>query len=153
MSEKNLIAEASRIVSDAFIGILTTVDADGVPHSRWMGTSMGVEGVGRLYCLSGAKARKIDQIHRNPNVTWVFTTRDYRDVVTLYGQAVVLDSPIVAQHVWDRLTACTKPYVMSTFADDDDAEMTTIETVITRGEVISPRMKIHKPEVFEVPAH
>jgi general stress protein 26 len=137
-------AEAIRIVNQAFVGLLTTTDAQGVPHSRWMGSATAMDGLSHLYTLTSRDSRKLAQLQHNPNVCWVFTAAGHADVVTLYGQARILTSPLAVQGVWDRLMDCARVWCLSPMAADDELEVVTIETVVQRIELVSPRLRVFK---------
>ncbi|MCC7147020.1 MAG: pyridoxamine 5'-phosphate oxidase family protein [Phycisphaeraceae bacterium] len=144
-NDRELLVEAMRIVNHAFLGMLTTVGADGLPRARWMGASSVTGGLTEIYTLTGSKTRKVEEIRRNPHVCWVFSASDYNGIVTLFGQAEVLTAPTVAQSVWDRLVECARTYCMSALSNEDNLELVTIRTAVEKIEFISPRMKILTP--------
>ena len=95
-----ILAQAVEVVHNARIGLLTTVDADGCPHARWMGIGALVEGVRVLYTISRADARKVGHLEAHPEVCWVFSEPGYRRVATLHGRAYPDHSPILRQKVY-----------------------------------------------------
>ena len=104
----------------------------------------------RRCAFSGKHARKIQQLQTNPNVCWVFTNAHFADVVTLYGQARVIDSPIVSQHVFDRLMDTARTYVMGALADESNLEFVALETLVQKVEYYSPRQKLYQPQVVDL---
>lgn len=150
ISEQDMLAKAVRLVNETFVGMLSTVDSEGRPHSRWMGSAMSVNGVRSLFTLTGKGTRKVQQIQRNPAVAWVFSAEDFSDVVTLRGQAVVHEAPMVAQQVWDRLIDCTRTYVMGALSNEEQLEFVAIETMIDEVEILSPAQKIYQPHIIKV---
>lgn len=151
LSREQILNDAVHIINQSFLGMFTTVDGCGMPHSRWMGSAVMADGLTRIYTLSGKDARKLDHLDRNPQVCWVFSTAGYGDIVNLYGQAKMLTAPIVAQSIWDRLVECAQTYTMSALSDDRNLEFVTIETQVQRVELISPRRKIFVPQVADLP--
>lgn len=150
LTDDQVMAECIKVVNSSVVGLLTTVDFDGCPHARWMGSAIAEGGLRRVYTLTGKGSRKCEHLERNPLVSWTFSTPDYSDVVTLEGRAGVLSAPIVSQHVWDRLVACAKAYCMSVLSNDDTVEFVSIETQVERIEYLSPRLKLFKPRVIEM---
>ena len=76
-------------------------------------------------------------------------TPDGRDkgdqVVTLYGKASIMDSPMATQQVWDRIIEIGEPYFMSTMGETSSTELVAIETIVERIELLSPRHGIFDP--------
>lgn len=142
-SPRDLLADAIRVVGRNPLGLLTTVDPAGTPHSRWMG-SMSMDGLKRIYTLSGAHARKLQHLQTNPAVCWVFSSLDATDVVTIYGQTKVLDDPGLAQAAWERLSPGARTYAMSVVSGED-LELVTLETITHRAEYLSPRQGLFTP--------
>jgi general stress protein 26 len=149
MAPDQIRNQALHVVNQAFIGLLTTVDSNGVPQARWMGSALVTGSPWMLYTLTARGSRKIAQIAQNPNVTWVFSTPECADVATLFGQAHVLSSPMVAQSVWDRLMDCVRDYCMSALSNDSNLEVVTLETRVSRIELISPRLRFYQPQSAE----
>ena len=150
LTERQVLTDALNVVNNNFMALLSTVDSEGKPHARWMGSSTAAEGLRRLYTLSGKRTRKVEQIQENPDVCWVFAAEGHGDVVTLYGQARIMTSPSVAQAVWDRLLEHAHRYVMGALSEDEDAEYVTIETIVDRIELLSPRRKIYVPQAVTI---
>lgn len=145
MTDKEVIDESIRLITQHYVGLLTTVDANGVPVSRWMGSSLAADGIRTLYTLCGKGTRKTQHLAKNPAVCWAFSSEDAMDVVTLFGEAKVMESPAVAQAVWDRLMECARIYVANPLTENNNIEFVTIETTVTRLEYLSPRLKIYQP--------
>jgi general stress protein 26 len=143
--------EALQVVNEAFLGLLTTVDQQGVPHSRWMGSAVIGNRLSSVYTLTPSGTRKLEQLKHNDNVTWVFSAPEFSDVVTLTGKARVLASPMVAQQVWDRLMECVRLYCMSALNDDSNLELVTIEVQVRQIELVSPRLHLYQPAAVSLP--
>lgn len=152
MTEAQILSEAMSVLNRCDVGLMCTVDADGMARARWMTCAFGAGGMARLYTLTGKTTRKVEQIRRNPAVTWVFSTPGYGEVVTLLGAARVLESPLMAQSVWDRLVDAARAYSLNGLADDENLEFVTIETQVQRVELLAPRLKVVSPIAATVPA-
>lgn len=149
LTDAQVLSESVKVLHRSFLGLMTTVDQNGMPFSRWMGTSLSTDGLHEIFTLSGKNTRKVRQLALNPAVCWVYSTEDCSDVVALYGKAEVMESPAVSQAVWDRLMECAREYVVNTMNSDDETEFVTIRTVVERVEFISPRLGILAPRTIE----
>lgn len=94
---------AIKVIDEAFVGIMTTVDEHSAPVSRLMGAVTDDEGPHRLFSLSAKDTRKVQHLEKNPAVCWLFGTPPYETSVTLRGVAKRSETPIVPQPTWDRL--------------------------------------------------
>lgn len=150
LTDAQILDNALKIVTHAFIGALTTVDQDAVPHSRWMGAATGNDGLARLYTLTGRSTRKIDHIENNPHVTWLFSSPHYSEVISLMGTAKLLDSPVVQQSVWDRLAECAQAYGMNALSNTENLEFIVIETTVTSMEYLNPGEGVNHPRTIDL---
>lgn len=133
MAANPLLERAARVVARNPVGMLITVDETGRPHARWMGATTS-HGLARLRTLTARGSRKLNEIRANGRVTWVFTSPDFGHVVTLEGEATIIDDPRVLAEAWDSLRDIGRSYPIGPLSGDD-LEMTVIETVVTRCEV------------------
>lgn len=99
---------AIKVIDEAFVGIMTTVDEHSAPISRLMGAVTDDEGPHRLFSLSAKDTRKVQHLEKNPAVYWLFGTPPYETSVTLRGVAKRSETPIVPQPTWDRLADWAK---------------------------------------------
>ena len=146
LTDSDVIQEALNVINEAFVGLFSTCDASGVPYSRVMGAAPVSEGLRKLYTLSGKQTRKLEHLAHQPEICWLFNSAHYAEVVTLHGQARVLDSPVVAQPVWDRLAECAQAYSMNALSNEDNLEFVVVETTVETIEFICPRMGIVQPQ-------
>lgn len=141
----HLLPECIRIVNRAFLGLLTTVDENGAPHARWMGTATTADGLHKIYTLTARGSRKLEHVARQPRVCWVFSDTEYTDIVTLHGRAVVHTSPLATQQVWDRLQDFARTWCMNALSHKDNLELVVIETDVEAVEYMSPRLQMYQP--------
>jgi general stress protein 26 len=98
-------------------GVLTTVDENGSPQSRWMAT-MSFEDFPDLYTLTAANSRKVAQIREHPIVQWMFTDPDFSFVVNLSGRAqLFLRDAETMKRVWDQIADKSRAYFMNATID------------------------------------
>ena len=150
LTQKQVIAAARRVIDQQLVGVLTTVDPDHCPHSRWMAGVVDGEGLGRLLSLSARGARKLDQIDTNPRVCWLFSDGHDDEVVTLIGTMRRLETPNMAEPVWQRLGEATKKYAMNLLSEPENLWFEGLETTITQIEYMSPSSGLTHPVVYQV---
>jgi general stress protein 26 len=150
MSQEEVIAAARRVIAEQFVGVFTSVDSDGRPHSRWMGGAVDGEELSRLLAVSARGARKLDQLHANPNVCWLFSDAHDNEVVTLIGTAVVLEDQTLAGPAWDAVRKATELYAMSVLTEPENLWFVGIEVTITQVEYMHPQAGLTHPVVVEL---
>lgn len=150
MTDAQILEHALQVVTQAFVGALTTVDENAVPHTRWMGAATGGDGLALLYTLTGRSTRKIQHIENNPHICWVFSSPHFSEVITLMGTARVLDAPVVQQQVWDRLADCAKAYGMNALSNTENLEFLVIESSVNSLEYLNPGAGITRPRKVDV---
>jgi len=152
LSQPEMLQIATRTIREAFVGVMSTVDAQGCPHSRCMGAALEEQGIRRLYTLTGKHTVKLQNLARNPAVAWLFSAEGYERVVTLKGTAEILDAPVVAQKAWDRLAQAARAYSMNALSDEDNLDFVVIETRVTEVDLLYPEKGLVKPEPVDLPA-
>lgn len=150
MSHDQVIAAAQRVIAEQFVGVFTTVDVDGRPHSRWMGGAADGEGLSRVLAVSARGARKLDQLAQNPNVCWLFSDAHDNEVVTLIGTATVLEDQTLAGPAWDAVRKATEKYAMNVLSEPENLWFVGIEVTITQVEYMNPKAELTHPVVVRV---
>ena len=102
------------------------------------------------WSISAARARKLDHIAGDPRVSWLFHTSQYGEVATFHGKAQVLESPTIAQQVWDRLAECARAYSMNALSDDAAVDFVLIETEVQQVELLWPERDIVTPRTVKL---
>ena len=141
---------AIKVIDEAFVGILTTVDEHHAPVSRLMGAVMDDEGPHRLFSLSAKDTRKIQHLEKNPTVCWLFGVPPYETSVTLRGVAKRSETPIVPQPTWDRLADWARPYAANVLTDDSHYAFSVIVSNIHTLELLCPNLGIKSPYIVKL---
>ncbi len=144
-SDQEVLELASQVISEVFVGAFTTVDANGSPFSRLMGAVADEDGPHRLYSLSAKDTRKIEQIEKNPAVSWVFSAPPYDSTVMLRGRSRRAETPNVPQPTWDQLADWARPYAANVLTDDSHHSFAVIVSNIHTLEFLCPKMGIKSP--------
>ena len=130
-------------------GVLSTVDENGSPQSRWMAT-MSFEDFPNLYTLTAANSRKVAQIREHPAVQWMFTDRDFGFVVNLRGRAeLFLRDAETMKRVWNQIADKSRAYF--TNATIESAGFVVIHTKVEMVECTIPKQVLRfaiDPEEF-----
>ena len=150
LTQQEMLSIATETVREAFVGVFTTVDLDGMPHSRCMGAAAAEHGLHDLYTLTGKHTVKLENIRRNPAVSWVFSANDYERVVTIKGGAEILESPVIAQKAWDRLAEAARAYSMNALSDEANLDFVVIHTHVKHLDLLYPKEGIVRPEPIEI---
>jgi len=147
MNDQEAIELACKIIDEAFVGIMTTVDEHYAPVSRLMGAVADDSGPHRLFSLSAKDTRKIRHIEKSPAICWLFGVPPYETSVMLRGVGKRLETPAVPQPTWDRLADWAKPYAANVLTDDSHHAFSVIVSNIHTIEIISPNRGIKAPHV------
>ena len=146
-----LLGRAIQVVTDVQVGLLTTVDATGRPHARFM-AARAESGLGRIITLTAGGTEKVQNLRAHDAVCWVFARPDLSDVVTLYGRAKVLSSPLAAAAAWDHLFEAVRTYAVGPLSNDNDLTLVVIETHVESGDIISPPLDLFTPQPLHIHA-
>ncbi len=146
MDQREFINKIDQILDNAKTGILTTVDARGKPHSRWM-TPVVLKSVGPVvFAFSIPGAKKIGHIQKNPAVEWIIQTKDLREIVNISGTAEIVDNPSVKT---DLLEVLGPRLSMFYKVNENSQEWVILETKIESGTYFRPVAGIRETVEFK----
>jgi len=137
---EHVIKLAKQLGDGSKPGVLATVDADGMPHVRWMST-LSLQEFPKLYAMTSPASRKLDHIRANPNVTWMFTTEGSSMVVNLSGKATVVTDQSAINRIWRMIDNKSNAFFLSLNTETEGVAV--IETVIEDVECVVPRYDLH----------
>ena len=84
--------------------LLSTIGMKGDPRSRYMG-AFRIRDTGDIFLISPSNAHKIQEIQKNPQAQVIFSGKDFKRVLTLSGNAVVVKDIAIRQSLFEE----TKP--------------------------------------------
>jgi general stress protein 26 len=148
--DKQILELAIKVIGEAFVGVMTTIDDHYAPVSRYMGAVTDEEGPHRLYSLSAKDTRKIAHLQNNPAICWTFGVPPYDTTVLLRGRARQSETPNVPQPAWDRLADWARPYAANVLTDDSHHSFAVIVSNIHTIELLSPKLGIKRPHVIKL---
>ncbi len=103
MEFKEIISALQSLLEESKVGVLTTIDERGYPHSRWMTPVLMPRFPGRLFAVTGSRFGKVRNIEANPKVEWAFQSRTLDRIVSLKGKAFVVDEPELKVEVLEAI--------------------------------------------------
>lgn len=135
MEMKELLETTERILDTARVGILTTVDSEGRPWTRWMTPKFLRGEPGRLYAVTAEGFRKVDHIRSNRNVGWMIQKNTMDEVIHLSGKAMIVDNPTLKADVLEGIGG----YLGNFWRLNTEAlELVVIETLIQEIDYYDP---------------
>lgn len=130
----DLFGVARQLIDGRHFGVLTTVDADGAPHARWMAT-LSFDAFPRLLTLTGGSSSKLRHIRENPRVQWMFSNEDLTLVLNLSGRARIFTDTRSIKLAWKEVKDKSRAYFLNHFAGKP--AIAVIETTVERIEYLS----------------
>ncbi len=103
MEFKEILSVLHSLLEDSKVGVLTSIDEKGYPQSRWMTPALLPRFPGRLFAVTGSAFGKVGHIRANPKVEWAFQSRTLDRVVSLKGNAFVVDEPELKVEVLEAI--------------------------------------------------
>jgi general stress protein 26 len=135
-----IIQMARRLTDGSTYGMLCTVDLQGAPRARWMG-SVVLENFDRLMALTASTSRKIGEIKNHPQVQWVFTSADFNYVVSFHGRASVFDHVEEVKRNWSLVPDKSHAYFLH--GSMKGLGVAVIETRLETMEFGVPKDNVH----------
>ena len=129
MDSREMLEALERLLDNSRTAVLTTVDEDGRPRSRWMTPSLVRGRDGFLYAVTSPEFGKANQISGNPKVEWMVQSRSLDEIMNLQGYINVIDNPSVKAEVLEAIGRN-----LGTFwkLNPDETKMVVLETVIEK---------------------
>jgi len=141
----DIVAKAIDILDRNPTAVLTTVDADGRPRSRWMHPVILSEKDTAIYALTSASFGKVTQSQKYPRVEWMMQTDGYYEVLNLRGDAEILDIPDLKRQVLERLGKRLTRFWKLT---KNETELVVMCTRITEATLYRPQAGTKETVVF-----
>ncbi len=141
---EDVLGLAKSLINGHHPGILATMDEEGRPQMRWM-SSLEVDELPMLRTLTNPSSRKVAQIQANPKVSWMFFNKDKSLILTLRGEARIIDEPASLKETWQKVVDLSLTYFLDRYSHK--LGFVVIETKIDTVELNSPTNGVR----FEVP--
>jgi general stress protein 26 len=146
--EDDLCRIARQFVDGRHLGVLTTVDAAGAPHARWMAT-LTLDAFPRLLTLTAAQSAKVRHIRANPQVNWLFSNDDLTTVLNLHGRARIHIDTVTIKRTWKAIEDKSHPYFLTGLCGKSG--IAVIETMIERIDYTAAEAGVRHSHVLALP--
>ena len=103
------VRELAAKLKDIKIALLTTITAEGRPHSRPMYT-FEVKDDGLIWMFISKDSRKFREIQSNPEVVLNYSNPQHDLYVTINGKAEISDNPVKIEELWSDRFKMWFPY-------------------------------------------
>jgi len=138
---------ARRMIDMRVVGALTSVDAAGCPHTRWMAAAAQGDDMSTLISITARGSRKLDQLAINPRVCWLFADSHDDEIITLTGTMRLLESQTLAEPVWQKLEVAARKYSMNLLSEPENLWFVGLETTVTSIEYMHPSAGLTHPVI------
>jgi general stress protein 26 len=81
--------------------LLSTIGLSGGPRSRYIG-GFSIKDTADLYLISPADTDKIREIQKDSRVQIIFSSKDYRKVLTLNGNAKIVEDESLRRAIYEE---------------------------------------------------
>ncbi len=96
------IQKVNELIKDIQIAMLTTIDSEGILHSRPMGTQQ-VEFDGDLWFFADSTSGKAAEIEQNSNVNVIYASPEHNRYVSVSGKALVTRDKDKIEELWNPI--------------------------------------------------
>lgn len=148
--DSEIIDIAARTIEQSLIGVLSTVDGQGRPRSRYMAAVADDHQLQYLFALTATETRKVHEIRDRPGVCWLFADGDYEHVVRLSGEARFTSTAELPLSIWNRLIDVTAPYVASDLREKDHYAFHALVTRVQTLELLAPSLDLRSPRTIDL---
>jgi general stress protein 26 len=135
MVKQDIINMIELIIEETHAAVLSTVDSEGFPHSRWMTPGLIEERTGALFMISALDLAKINQIQNNPRGEMLFQTMSLEKIINVSGRINILDNPSIRSEV---LESIGKHLHALWKINESEKELVVLELIIERATLYNP---------------
>ena len=128
--EGNLWRAASELVGTTRNVIMSTADANGLPHATWMTVTVDSK-MDEVISITAPTTQKISNLRDNPQAEWMFASPSLESLVYLSGPTEIVVGE-KAQHYWDSMPGKAKAYYQLYSDSNDPDEFSIIRTQVNK---------------------
>lgn len=103
MEAPDLLGNLERLLRVSKVGLFTSVDQEGYPHSRWMTPTVLKGRSGYLYAITATDSPKAKQVEVHGKVEWTFQSTVLNEIYTLNGVARLIMEPQLKAEVMESI--------------------------------------------------
>ena len=105
MTQKEIMDAVVSILETVRAAVLTAVDRDGRPRSRWMVPAVLPGYDGAIHTVVAPRFRTTLDLHRHPDAEWMVQTLSLNQVVNLRGRLTIIDNPSLKAQLLEAIGA------------------------------------------------
>jgi len=135
MTQHEFMNQLSELLDETTTGVLSTVDAAGLPHIRWMTPAVLKDRQTALFAVTCPSFSKTVHIKDNPNVEWMFQSPKLDTILKVTGKVNLLDNPSLKNEVLEALAPRLELFWK---VNCSSSEMLVLETVIEEAVFFRP---------------
>ena len=146
MTQKEIMERVASILESVTSAVLSTVDEDGKPRTRWMvpSTLPGYEG--SIYCITSPHFNKIHDLERHPDAEWMVQTVSLNQVINLSGKINLIDNPSLKARIMETIGQRLHAYwKLST----EETDFVILETVVAKATYYLPMKGTKETVTFD----
>ena len=146
MTRHEIITELEVIIDEAKTALLTTVDRNGNPHTRWMTPTILKDRANAIFAITSANFEKIAHLKDNSNIEWTFQSKNLETIINIRGRMNVLDNSSIKNEVFEAIGP--KLNAFWKLKADDESSLLVLETVIREAVFYKPMKAVKKQVAF-----
>jgi general stress protein 26 len=144
--EGELWRAASQLVANCRHAVITTADANGIPHAAWMNILADSQ-LNDVITITAPDTQKVANVRANPRVEWMCASDSMETVVYVSGPAEILEGD-EAKRYWDAMPGKYRAYFWQYINSVDHRDFAVIRTKIEKVVYCRPQ-GYHKTLVYE----
>lgn len=135
MTTHEMMNKIDAVLRETKAAVLTTVDAAGNPHARWMTPAVVAEMPGVLLAVTGPDFKKILQLDNNNRVEWLIQTKALDQIINVRGGINIIDNPSMKAQIMESVGRHLNIFWR---VNPDTSEFVVLETVIEEAAWYQP---------------
>ncbi len=135
MLDQELTGKLEKLLFVSKVGLLTSVDQEGYPRSRWMTPALVKGRPEYLYAVTATDSAKAAQIKAHPRVEWTFQSKLLDEILSVTGTATVIVDPGLQAEVLEAIGPNLQVFWRMS---QDSRKMVVIETRLEEINYFAP---------------
>lgn len=135
MVKQDIINLIESIIEETHAAVLSTVDSEGFPHSRWMSPGLIEDRMGAIFMISTLKMAKINQIQNNPKVEMLFQTISLEKIINVKGKMNIIDNPSIRSEVLESVGKHLHAFWK---VNESEKDLVVLELIIEQATLYNP---------------
>ncbi len=135
METDEFLTKLSRLLDEVKIGVLSSLDAEGKPHLRWMTPGLLPNLSGCLYAITSPDFAWVKALATYPSVEWMIQNKSVTEVIRIMGKAQIIDNPSLKAEILEQIGRYINIFWKVNAAESN---FVVLETVLERAYYFVP---------------